>query len=133
MDRVVEVPLGGEHRDNLHAGDEPQLPERVEVEGVVGGDGQLPALHPQGDERIFLGELARHQLHRRPVDPLLLQVHEGDLQPLLEREHEVVLGDVAVFHEQVAQAAALFLLEREGLVQFFWGQESGFDQDLSQR
>lgn len=58
---------------------------------------------------------------------------KGTSSPLLEREHEVVLGDVAVFHEQVAQAAALFLLEREGLVQFFWGQESGLDQDLSQR
>ena len=116
-------PLAGGGFDLLH-GDEVQRVAHGQIDGV--------AVHADRDHVVLPGDVfGEHLRHLRRGDGLG-EVDELNAQLELQRLDKLLLGDKAVFRQNVAQALFGALLQRERAVQLLMADKADIHQQITQ-
>jgi hypothetical protein len=113
-DELADVPLVRQHQLDGHTGQQTELIEGGQLEGIAGGDAQRTVLAPNRHASLLEHELRWQQLQHVLFDVDRVEVHNRQRELLADHLQHVGSGDEPQTHHHVVEplARAILLVDR---------------------
>ena len=128
LDELFDFVAGREKGPHGQPGQQPDIIEHAQVEGVAGGHLQCAILAGNGHQSLAENELCRQQTQHVLVDGHVGQIHHSKIEMLSQRRQHLAFGEVVQSDDGTINPQAVGLLQPLGLGQLFVSQQTFFNQ-----
>ena len=130
LDPFGDLLPAGQHWHDRQPGGHAQLIQRIEIEGVAGGDDQRAVVAMHREKRFAMDEPRREVLEQLQIDFLIDQIDECQPDLVGQRPQGGLFGHVPQLHGRLVQPHALGL-GTAGLFQLLGIQQSAAEEQFT--